>query len=188
MSLKAAPEKAKTPNFYFWYAFLSQFTVPVVQSWGKAAAAGGAKKGGAPAPAAKKEEKAAADDVDLFGDEDPEAEKKAKEAAEAKKKEIEAKKKVKAPVVAKSVVIFDVKIYEEDQDLDALAKKILAIEMDGLLWKTEYKKVPVAYNIKKLQIGCTVEDDKVLLDDLFDKIQVWEDEVQSIDIVTFQKV
>lgn len=60
--------------------------------------------------------------------------------------------------------------------------------MDGLLWKTEYKKVPVAYNIKKLQMGCTVEDDKVLVDDLFEKIQVWEDEVQSIDIVTFQKV
>jgi len=64
----------------------------------------------------------------------------------------------------------------------------LKIEMDGLVWKTEYKLVPVAYNIKKIQMGCIVEDDKVSTDDLFDRIQAYEDEVQSVDIVSFQKV
>ena len=59
--------------------------------------------------------------------------------------------------------------------------------MEGLQWKTEYKKVPVAYNIKKLQMGCTIEDDKILTDDIFDKILAWEDEVQSVDVVIFQK-
>ena len=60
--------------------------------------------------------------------------------------------------------------------------------MEGLQWKLEYKKVPVAYNIKKLQMGATIEDDKVLTDDIFDQILAWEDEVQSVDVVQFQKV
>ena len=72
--------------------------------------------------------------------------------------------------------------------MDALAKRILAIELPGLLWKSEYKKVPVVQNIKKLRLGCTIEDDKVLTDDIFDKILAWEEEVQSVDIVEFQKV
>ncbi len=34
--------------------------------------------------------------------------------------------------------------------------------MDGLLWKTNYEKVEIAYGMKKLRLGCTVEDDKVI--------------------------
>jgi len=60
--------------------------------------------------------------------------------------------------------------------------------MDGLLWKSQYKKIPVAFGINKLQMGCTVEDAKVLTEDLFDKITVWEDEVQSVDVDQLQKV
>ena len=60
--------------------------------------------------------------------------------------------------------------------------------MDGLTWRSEYKQVEIAYGMKKLQMGCTVEDDKVLTDDIFDKITEWEDEVQSVDVVSFQKV
>jgi len=53
-----------------------------------------------------------------------------------------------------------------ETDLDELAKKILAIEKDGLLWKTEYRKDPVAFGICKLVVGCVVEDAKVSSDDL----------------------
>lgn len=60
--------------------------------------------------------------------------------------------------------------------------------MDGLVWKKEYEIKPVAYGMNKLQMMCVVEDDKVLTDDLFDKITVWEDDVQSVDIVSFQKL
>ncbi len=61
--------------------------------------------------------------------------------------------------------------------------------MDGLQWRTEYKLVEIAYGMKKIQIGCTIEDDKIpATDDIFEKILAWEDEVQSIDIVSFQKV
>jgi translation elongation factor EF-1beta len=38
--------------------------------------------------------------------------------------------------------------------------------MDGLFWKTEYKKEPIAYGVHKLVIGCVVEDAKVSTDDL----------------------
>ena len=36
--------------------------------------------------------------------------------------------------------------------------------MDGLFWKTEWKKEPVAYGIFKIVIGATVEDEKVSTD------------------------
>lgn len=59
--------------------------------------------------------------------------------------------------------------------------------MDGLVWNKDYKILPVAYTVKKLQIGAVVEDDKVSTDDLFEIIESWED-VQSTDVVSFQKV
>lgn len=50
------------------------------------------------------------------------------------------------------------------------------------------KLVPVGYGINKLQIMCVVEDDKVSVDDLVEKIQEFEDYVQSVDIAAFNKV
>ena len=37
-------------------------------------------------------------------------------------------------------------------------------------------------------MSCVIEDDKVLTDDIFDKILAWEDDVQSVDVVSMQKV
>ena len=56
------------------------------------------------------------------------------------------------------------------------------------MWSNEPKKIPVVGKIFKLQIGCVIEDAKVNTDDIFDKITAWEDDVQSIDIVSFQKL
>jgi translation elongation factor EF-1beta len=81
-----------------------------------------------------------------------------------------------------------VKPYEAETDLDELAKKVLSIEMDGLFWKTEYKKDPIAYGVNKLVVGCVVEDEKVCVDDLVEKIEAFDEEVQSVDIVCFNKV
>lgn len=39
-----------------------------------------------------------------------------------------------------------------------------------------------------VQIGCVIEDDKVLTDDIFDQITAWEDTVQSVDMVSMQKL
>jgi len=173
-AIKATPSKEKTPNVFFWYQNLRVFNPVVLKSWAEAGAT-------------KTETKAAGgEDVDLFGDDDDEEEQ--KKLAELKEKKAAEGAKKKKEVVAKSIVIFEVKVYEQEQDLDELARRIFALEIDGLQWRTEYKKVPIAFGMNKLQIGCTIEDAKVPTDDIFDRIQEWEDEVQSCDIVSFQKV
>ncbi|KAH9257246.1 elongation factor 1-beta [Batrachochytrium salamandrivorans] len=64
---------------------------------------------------------------------------------------------------------------------------VRAIVMEGLVWGTA-KLVPIGYGIKKLQITCVVEDDKVGTDDLNDSICALEDYVQSVDLVAFNKI
>lgn len=122
------------------------------------------------APAKKEEAPAKKDDVDeddldLFGDDDDADAGAAAAAAKAKVEEQKKKAKKPAPI-AKSLILYEVKPWGEETDLDELAKMILAIEMDGLMWKTQYKKEPIAFGINKLLIGATVEDEKVSTDDL----------------------
>merc|ERR1712100_227372 len=121
---------------------------------------------------------------DLFGDDDEDdaaAAAKAKEVA--KKAKEQNKKKEKKPVIAQSLVMFEVKPADDKTNLDVLAKKIFQIKMDGLYWKTQYKKEPVAFGIFKLLIGVTVEDEKVSVDGLQEKIEEMDDMVQSVDIL-----
>lgn len=47
---------------------------------------------------------------------------------------------------------------------------------------------PLAFGIMKLSILCTVEDAKVSVDDLTEKIMEFEDLVQSVDVAAFNKV
>lgn len=71
------------------------------------------------------------DELDLFGDDDDETAEDLKKIAE-KSKEGAKKKKV---VIAKSIVIFDVKVWEIETDLDALATKIIKhFQLNGLVW------------------------------------------------------
>ena len=136
------------------------------------------------------------EDLDLFG-EDPEAEKEAKELAEKKKAEVEAKKKEaeekkkkkKKVVIAKSIVVFDVKVYEQDEDFEKLAKEIKEkIVMEGLVWNKHHKILPVGFGMNKLQLTMVIVDDLVSADDVLEKIQDdWEDNVQSTDIDSFNK-
>ena len=37
-------------------------------------------------------------------------------------------------------------------------------------------------------MGCVIEDDKVMIDDIYDRILAWEDDVQSVDTVSMQKL
>jgi elongation factor 1-beta len=86
------------------------------------------------------------------------------------------------------LILFDVKPYEAETDLDVLFEKIIKIEMDGLVWKQDNKKEPIAYGVHKLVVGCVIEDDKVMVDDLQEKIMEFEEEVQSVDIAVFNKI
>lgn len=85
-------------------------------------------------------------------------------------------------------MLLDVKPYEAETNLDELFEKVKAIEMDGLVWKQDCKKEPIAYGVEKLIVGCVVEDLKVGIDDLIDKIMEFEEEVQSVDIRSFNKI
>lgn len=92
-------------------------------------------------------------------------------------------------MIAKSLVILEVKPWGKEIDLDVLGKKICEeIVMDGLVWKTEFKKEPVAFGVYKIVIGCVVEDEKVSVDDLQEKIEAFDEEVQSVDIAAFNKL
>jgi len=97
-------------------------------------------------------------------------------------------KRQKKPVlIAKSNIILDIKPWDDETDMAELERSVRTIEMDGLLWGSS-KLVPLAYTIKKLQISCVVEDDKVSTDDLEEKIMAFEDLVQSVDIAAFNKI
>jgi len=127
------------------------------------------------------------DDVDLFGsDDDEEDEEKARITAERLKAYHEKKSK-KPKVIAKTSVLFDVKPWADDTDLDAMKAACMGIEMEGLLWGAS-KLVPLAYGIKKLQIMCTVEDEKVSIEELGEKMEAFEDYVQSVDVAAMNKI
>merc|ERR1719284_763589 len=97
------------------------------------------------------------------------------------------KEEKKGKVIAKSNIILDIKPWDDETPLEKMEESVRSVEMDGLLWGTS-KFVAVGYGIKKLQITCVVEDDKVSTDDLEDKITAFEDYVQSMDIVAFNKI
>ena len=183
----AIPDVSAFPHTFAWFALVSKFSPAVRGTW---AAAGGAAKGGKPAP--KKEEKkvetkkADDDDFDPFAEDEMDEEEKAQ--MERMKAKAAAAGKVTKAVIAKSLIIWEVKPWGEETDLDELAKMILDIKIDGLDWKTEYKKEPVAYGVFKLVIGAVVEDEKVSTDDIEEKMIAFEDHVQSVDIAAFNKL
>merc|ERR1711881_72833 len=149
----------------------------------------------APAKAAESEEEEDEDDdMDFFGDSDDEEVDEAAEALKAKRvaeynERKAAKAEKKGVVAAKSMITIDVKPFDDETDLEALCKKIKSeITMDGLVWAQEHKLVPLAFGIKKLVITCIVEDLKVSTDDITEKIEEYEDEVQSTDIAAFNKL
>jgi len=81
----------------------------------------------------------------------------------------------------------DIKPWADDTDMVEMEKLVRGIKTDGLVWGAS-KLVPVAFGIKKLQIACVVEDDKVGTDYLEEKIQEFDDHVQSVDVAAFNKV
>ena len=131
ITAKFVPNQDKFPSVWAWYSLMVLFEDEVIKSWKTSAKpekpkkGGKGEKGGKKGKKAEKEEKEEKggneDDLDLFGEE-TEEDKKAKEAM--KQKNIDNKKKGKKKEVDKSHVILEVKGWEADQDLEALAKKI----------------------------------------------------------------
>ncbi|CAO3657817.1 unnamed protein product [Umbelopsis vinacea] len=137
----------------------------------------------APAAAAAEDE----DDIDLFGSDDEEVDEEAERVKAQRLAEYAAKKANKPKTIAKTTVTLDVKPWDDETDMEALTAAVKSIQLDGLVWGGS-QLVAIGYGIKKLQINCVVEDDKVLLDDLAEKITDFEDYVQSVDVAAMQKI
>lgn len=154
-------------------------SAPAAKAAAPAAAAAPAK------PAAKEEDD---DDFDMFGDDDEEDEEVAKRNAQ-RVADYHAKKaaKGKPAVVAKSSILLDCKPWDDETDMKELERLVRTVEMEGLVWG-QAKLVTIAYGLKKLQIGCVIEDEKVSTEVLEEKILEFEDHCQSVDIAAFNKI
>ena len=91
--------------------------------------------------------------------------------------------------------IFDVKPYDTETDLEAMAQGLKAIDHSGIKsWGVEHKLIPVAFGIKKLriQVICFGDDGEGNMfgeDELFDLFnEQYEDDIQSIDTHSFTKM
>jgi len=179
-AIKSSPD-AKFVNALRWWNNINSYKAEFASLPAGAASS-------APAAAAEEEDD---DDVDLFGsddeEEDAEAERIKAERIAAYNARKSAKEEKKGKVIAKSNIILDIKPWDDETPMDKLEESIRSITMDGLLWGTG-KLVAIGYGIKKLQITCVIEDDKVMMDDLEEQITGFEDFVQSMDIVAFNKI
>lgn len=142
-------------------------------------------KAAAPAPAKKEEEDD--DDFDMFGDEEDDEEVAKRNAERVAAYHAKKAAKGKPAVIAKSSILLDCKPWDDETNMKELEEKVRSIQMDGLVWGAS-KLIPVAYGLKKLQIGCVIEDDKVSTEALEEKICEFEDHCQSVDIAAFNKI
>jgi len=155
-------------------------------------AAAPAKPASASTAKPAKTEESDDDDFD-FGDSDDEEPKGETEmqkmkrlAAEKKAADAAAKKSKPAPVL-KSNVVLDIKPWDDETDLAEMEKAVRGIVMEGLKWG-DSKLVEIGFGIKKLRMSTCIVDELVGLYDLEDNIQELEDFVQSVDIVSHNKI
>ena len=84
--------------------------------------------------------------------------------------------------------IIHIKPFDEETDLKALFEKIRATEVKGCKWGETCAIKPLAFGINFLEISCVIEDDVCSEDDVIDAIMQFEDEVQSTETVSFNKI
>merc|ERR1712119_176842 len=181
-ALAGAP-KSDTPHALRWYNHIKSFAAGMKQ-FPKASKASSEFTGSGGAAAAEEEED---DDVDLFGSEDEEESEEKKRITEERLKAYHEKKSKKPALIAKTSVLLDIKPWDDETDMDKMLECAKTIEKEGLVWGA-HKLVPVGYGIKKLQLMCVVEDEKVSIDELCEQIQEFEDFVQSVDISSMSKI
>merc|ERR1712037_683089 len=150
-ALAGAPKDA--PHALRWYNHIKSFAAGMKQFPKASKDAAAYTAGGSGAAAA--------------GEDEDDEEK--KRITEERLAAYHAKKAKKPKVIAKTNVLFDVKPWDDETDMEAMKKACTSIEMDGLLWGAS-KLVPVGYGINKLQLMCVVEDDKVSIEELSEKM------------------
>jgi len=189
-ALKAPPAVEKYPYAYRWYNHVKSYdadfsTLPgdpskPFSTYGPEAVAVALNPKDAPADEDD-------DEVDLFGSDEEEEDPEVVAEREKRLSEYKKKKEGKTKPAAKSIVTLDVKPWDDETDMEQLTANVLKIEQDGLVWGG-HKLVAVGFGIKKLQINLVIEDEKVSLDELQQKIEEDEDYVQSTDVQAMQKL
>jgi len=108
------------------------------------------------------------------------------EEDDEEKKRIMKSKKPK--VIAKTSVLFNIKPWDDETDMKAMEEAIKTIKIEGSEWGAT-KLVPVDYGIKKLQIMCSVEDEKVSIsiEELSEKMKEL-DFVMSVEAASMNKI
>ncbi|KAL3148989.1 hypothetical protein ABBQ32_001845 [Trebouxia sp. C0010 RCD-2024] len=206
--LQKAPDSSQYPHASRWYNHINKRLQDSFEGFssGKGvkvaggAAAAPSSSSSQTAAAAPPASKATADDddesnsdddeeLDLFGEmteEEKEAKAKKDAVIEAAKKRGQEKAKL-----TKSMIILDVKPWDDTTDMKELENEVRAVKKDGLLWGTS-KLVPVGFGIRKMQITAVIEDAKVeSMDSIIEEEIVRDGEseyIQSIDVVSFNKL
>ena len=91
------------------------------------------------------------------------------------------------PTIAKTSVLFDIMPCDNETDLEDMLEKVKSISMEGLMWGSS-KRTPVGYGIDKMQLRCTLEDDKVLIEELCEKMESFKDLVESAEVSIMNKI
>ncbi|KAF3020125.1 Translation elongation factor 1 beta [Neopestalotiopsis sp. 37M] len=190
-ALQSAPDATEYPHAARWYKHIATYEDEFASLPGDASMPyttyGPEASEGIANPVKKPAAADDGDEEDLFGSdtdgEDPEAIKAREERLAAYRE----KKAAKPKTIAKTVVIMDVKPWDDETDMVGLESLVRGIDKDGLVWGAS-NLVAVGFGIKKLQINLVIEDEKISLTELQDEIQEFEDYVQSTDIATMQKL
>jgi elongation factor 1-beta len=197
-AISKAPSASSAPHAARWFSHIKALLGASFPGEGEGVTVAGQSSSGgaATAAAAGNDDPISSDsdsdsdeDMDFFGDLTPEEQKAADE-----KKALIATAKARGAAKAKltkSMIIMDVKPWDDETDLAAMEKEVRAIEKEGLLWGTS-RLMPVGFGIKKLQITAVIEDAKVeSMDSIIEEELVRDGEsdyIQSIDIVAFNKL
>jgi len=184
--LSTAPDASTYPHSARWYTHVKSYAAEhgSLPGSSKAGEVFTEVSGDAPAaPKAADED----DEIDLFGDDDEDEDAEAERLKAERVAAYNEKKAGKAKPAAKSVVTLEVKPWDDETDMAKLESCVRSVELDGLVWG-QGKLVPVGYGIRKLQINVVVEDDKVSLDELQEKIEEFSDFVMSTDVAAMQKL
>ena len=185
-----ALDEKKAGHLVRYFKHLSAFSEAERKAWpAPAAAPAAAARPASPKAAAAPAKAEVADDLDLFGDDD-------EEEAEALKKlneKMDAEKKANKAGKGKgerSLIVLEVKPFDAETDLQAVAKGIKTIEHEGIQnWGKEHKLMPIAFGVCKLAISAVVYDDLMDIDGLCELINAkYENDIQSIDCQAMSKV
>ena len=151
-ALASPPPASSAPHAARWYTHIQALLGAAFPGRGAGVSVGGGGGAAAPAAAAKKPAASVSgsddsdddDELDLFGEMTEEE----KAAAEEKKRVIEEAKRrgAEKAKLTKSMIVLDVKPWDDETDLAAMEAEVRSIVKEGLLWGAS-KLVPIGYGV-----------------------------------------